>query len=148
MSLRLTSVLSAIARACREEPAPDGAWEMSRTINYPLGLARLKLATRSGQAVHPMGSILLQAFTLADGSSCVKANLAWPDREDAAPVTHVIYSKPGTDWDAEARQIAARWLSPSPAPSLTEVAPATEVASVMSVAAETEEVPELLAAAV
>jgi hypothetical protein len=140
MSIRLSSFLANIASACQcDEPAPNGGtWEISRTLNYRLGLARLVLGSRgTGSAVQPMGSILLQAFTLADGSPCVKANLSWADQ--AAGAMRAVYAKPSTNWESEARLVAADWLAGPPESKLV---------AMPSPAAEAAEVHEPLAAAV
>ena len=140
MSLRLSSFLANIASACEcDEPAPNGGtWDISRTLNYRLGLARLVLGSRGANtAVQPMGSILLQAFTLADGSPCVKANLSWADQ--AAAATRAVYAKPSTNWESEARLVAAEWLA-GPREAKLEAMPAA--------APEAAEIHEPLAAAV
>ncbi len=136
MSVRLTSFLSSIEHACQcDEPAPKGgSWESSRTINYQLGLARLTLASRgASRQAQPMGSILLQACALADGSNCVKANLSWVDHDGESASVHSVYAKPGTDWEAEARLIASSWLAGPPASKLAPVAdePVEQLAAAM-----------------
>lgn len=92
------------------DPSPDdGAWDTLRLINFSQGLARLTIAVRSGAGVtRSKGSILLQSFTLADGTHCMKANLAWHGTEHTA--VYAIYSKPGMNWNLEASQIANKWL--------------------------------------
>jgi hypothetical protein len=104
-----------------ESPAPtEGAWETSRMINFQTGLARISLGARSDATTgRSLGSILLQAFDLADRSFCLKANLFWTDRQ-AAEVVHALYEKPGLDWAGEARQIATKWLAGPPAAKLEE----------------------------
>jgi hypothetical protein len=138
MSIRLTSFLASIVSACEcDEPAPNGGtWDISRTINYRLGLARLSLGSRKSAngAVQPMGSILLQGFALADGTPCVKANLSWS--ENAMSSTRSVFARPGVNWDSEARLVASEWLAGAPESKL--VAVPTEVV----------EEPEPLAAAV
>ena len=56
----------------------------------------------------PRGAILLQNFTLADGSQCLKANLSWQGTENTA--VYAIYAKPGLNWTLEASQIAIKWI--------------------------------------
>ena len=122
MSQRLSSFLSSIAAACQcDEPSPNGgSWDISRTINYRLGLARLVLSSRSPeQGVQPMGSILLQSFVLADGSPCVKATLSWT--ENATTAAHAVYAKPDTNWEAAARLMASEWLAGAPESKLVAV---------------------------
>jgi hypothetical protein len=111
MSNRLLSLLTEIERALlARDPAPDGgSWDTMRLINYNQGLARLTLAVRSPERVTvSRGSILLQNFTLADGSQCLKANLSWAGAENST--VYAIYSKPQINWSLEASQIAAKWL--------------------------------------
>ncbi len=128
MPTRLLSLLSDIERALQaESPAPaEGAWEISRMINFQTGLARLSLSARSdGNATRSLGSILLQAFDLADRSFCLKANLFWADGQAGSEVVHALYEKPGLDWAGEARQIAAKWVAGPPAAKL-EASPKLE----------------------
>jgi hypothetical protein len=125
MSNRLVSFLSTIERSFHSSAPAEGSWANLRTINYQLGLARLTLGTRQGQEpIRLRGSILLEAFKLADGSPCVKANLSWSDQPGATGFIHAIYPKPETDWDAEAQQVASTWLSGAPASKVEELAPA------------------------
>jgi hypothetical protein len=115
MSNRLLSLLSEIERSLlANDPAPDGGtWETVRLINFHQGLARLTLAVRSPAGVTTQrGVILLQHFTLADDTQCVKANLSWQGSELAA--VHPIYSKPNLNWNGEAGQIAVKWLDGRP----------------------------------
>jgi hypothetical protein len=110
MSNRLLSLLTEIERALvASEPAPDGGkWDTLRLINFAQGLARLTIAVKSSARVtSARGSILLQAFTLADGSECLKTNLCWQGVDNTS--THAVYSQPQTDWSREAAQIAAKW---------------------------------------
>ena len=110
------------------DPSPDGgAWEAARLINFHQGLARLTLSVRSttGQ-VAPRGTILVQNFTLADGTLCLKANLAW--RGTDATMVSAVYSKPDTNWRGEAGQIAVKWLDGQVTAAATDV-PMTTPAS-------------------
>jgi alkylation response protein AidB-like acyl-CoA dehydrogenase len=112
MSPRLLSFLSEIEFALNaDEPAPEGgAWQSTRTVNHGLGLARLYLATRfNPERLQPLGSVQLQSHRLADGSVCLKAFLSWTGRTTEA--VHAIYDQPRIDWAAEARRVAAVWLS-------------------------------------
>jgi hypothetical protein len=129
MPTRLLSLLSDIERALQtESPAPaEGPWEISRMINFQTGLARLSLSSRSAGPARLLGSILLQAFDLADRSFCLKANLFWTDGQGGFEVVHALYEKPGLDWVGEARQIAAKWLAGPPAAKL-EAGPKLEEA--------------------
>ncbi len=111
MSHRLLSLLTEIERALvASEPAPDGGtWDTLRLVNFAQGLARLTISVKStAHVTSARGSILLQSFTLADGSECLKANLGWQGVED--PSTYAVYSQAQTDWPSEASRIAAKWL--------------------------------------
>jgi len=120
MSIRLSSFLTHVERGFQADDAilKGGSWDTSRTLNYHTGLARLALGVRAGQnAAAPLGTILLQAFDLADGSSCLKVSLTWTDHEEATECVRSIFEKPAVDWTAEASQIAATWLAGPPAGS-------------------------------
>jgi hypothetical protein len=109
--MRLLSFLSDVEKALlAESPAVDGgAWETTRMINFHQGLARLTLTPRPAADLPlPPGTIFLQAFSLADGSLCLKANLNWKG-SDAFPMISV-YSTPTTNWKLEASRIASVWL--------------------------------------
>lgn len=111
MSSRLLSLLTDIERALlANDPNPDGgSWDTLRLINFRQGLARLTLSVRSPSRVtSTAGSILLQSFTLADGTFCLKANLTWQGTENST--VYAVYSKPETNWRVEAGQIADKWL--------------------------------------
>ena len=111
MSNRLLTLLTEIERALiANNPSPDGgAWDTLRLVNFHQGLARLTLSIRSMAGVTvSQGIVLLQDFTLADGTQCVKAGLSWQGIEKSS--TYSIYSKPSLDWHREAGQIAAQWL--------------------------------------
>ncbi len=114
MSNRLLSLLSEIERALIAND-PDGcSWDTMRLINYQQGLARMTLAVKSpAQDPAPRGAILLQNFTLADGSQCLKANLSWQGTENTS--VYAIYAKPAINWTLEASQIALKWLDGQPA---------------------------------
>ena len=111
MSNRLLTLLTEIERALiANDPNPEGgAWDTLRLINFHQGLARLTLSIRSPAGVTlGQGLILLQDFSLADGTQCVKASLNWQGVDK--PSVYSIYSKPLLNWHAEAGQIAAQWL--------------------------------------
>lgn len=118
MAIRLASFLSELEDALRadETPLKGGSWDNQRIFNYNLGLARFSLASRTARGSDSLGSILIQAFDLADGSCCVKANLQWAGREDAPEAVHTIYQQPAIDWKAEAARVAAAWVAGPPAP--------------------------------
>lgn len=123
MSTRLLSLLTDIERALlANDPAPDGgAWDTLRLVNFRQGLARLTLSIRSPSRVtSAAGSILLQGFTLADGTFCVKANLTWQGTDNST--IYAVYTKPETNWRVEAGQMADKWLDGRLA--LSEAAPA------------------------
>jgi len=107
--MRLLSFLSEIEKALlAESPAIDGgAWETTRMVNFHHGLARLTLSPREGNEF-PSGAIFLQAFSLADGSLCLKASLNWKGSE-SYPVL-AVYSTPQSNWKLEASRIASFWL--------------------------------------
>lgn len=107
--MRLLSFLSDIEKALlAESPAIDGgAWETTRMVNFHHGLARLTLSPRPGNDF-PSGAIFLQAFSLADGSLCLKASLNWKD-SGCFPVL-AVYSTPHLNWKLEASRIASTWL--------------------------------------
>jgi hypothetical protein len=111
MSTRLLSFLNDIERALQAaNAAMDGeAWETSRSVNYHSGLARLTLSARTDSHVlQPLGSVLLQAFHLADGSLCLKTFMNWTG--SSSEVIHAIYAKPGINWEVEGQRVAEFWL--------------------------------------
>jgi hypothetical protein len=109
--MRLLSFLTAVEQSLGlDEPSPQGGyWNNTRMINYHEGLARLALATRQGSHSSPLGTVLVQSFHLADGSTCLKTSLKWKD--NVSEVVQVIYENQKTDWLAEARTVAAAWLN-------------------------------------
>lgn len=120
--MRLLSFLSDIERSLiAESPVIEGgAWETTRMVNFHHGLARLTLTARSATEVPlPGGVVFLQAFTLADGSLCLKATLSWNGSESTAVVP--VYSTPSLNWKLEASRIASAWLEgPQATASITE----------------------------
>lgn len=128
MQSRLLSFLSDFERALlADDPSPDeGSWQNERAVNYRTGLARVQLTVRlpDGQR-RPRGVVLLQGFRLADGVSCLKAQLSWTGTESTS--THAIFTKPGCDWKSEARRLAASWMAGPPANVIPVAAPATAV---------------------
>jgi hypothetical protein len=118
MSNRLLSLLTEIERVLISDhpPANGGTWDTLRLMNFNQGLARLTISVLSPQRVTVgRGIILLQHFTLADETQCLKANLSWNGTDKTS--SYAIYSKPSVDWNREAKQIAAKWLG-----GLTQVA--------------------------
>jgi hypothetical protein len=118
MAIRLSSFLSSVERglAADDPVLKGGTWETNRTMNYNIGLARLSLGVRPGQdPAELLGAIMVQAFDLADGSTCLKVSLSWAGRSDAADCARSIFEKSTVDWSAEASQIAATWLAGPPA---------------------------------
>lgn len=116
--MRLLSFLSDIERALiAESPVIDGgAWETQRMVNFQLNLARLTLTARPGaELTSTGGTVFVQAFSLADGSLCLKASLSWKGSE-ALPVI-AVYSTPNLNWKLEASRIASAWLEGPPAGS-------------------------------
>ncbi len=130
--MRLLSFLNDIERTLQaDDPEPEGGvWQISRMINPHNGLARLVLASGpAGQATPPRGSILVQAFTLADGSFCLKASLYW--RGSEACTTKAVYTRPGLNWRLAAAEVAALWAAGAPAASaqsMPEASPAMAAA--------------------
>ncbi len=135
--MRLLSFLTEIEHALNaESPVVDGgAWDSQRMVNFHHGLARLTLAARPGNDLPCTGgTIFIQAFILADGSQCLKANLNWKG-SDAFPMI-AVYSTPTVNWKLEASRIASAWLEGPPATvSTTELgadaslSPLTAIAS-------------------
>lgn len=124
---RLLCFLSDIERAlAADDPAPaDGRWDNARTVNYSLDLARLCLNARLGDdTLQPRGIILLQGYTLADGTSCLKAALTWAG--SGVETIQSIYTKPGINWTSEARRVAALWLGGAPAEATITPVESTE----------------------
>lgn len=113
--MRLLSFLNDIERTLlADDPEPDGGiWKNSRMVNLENGLARLTLASGLGDgSPQPRGFIFVQAFTLADGSFSLKANLHWHNTE--ATTTKAIFSRPGINWRLAAAEIAALWMAGAP----------------------------------
>lgn len=96
------------------QPEPEGgAWVNTRMVNVNSGLARMTIASGpKGQPPIPRGSILLQAYTLADGTFCLKANLSWHNHETT--VSKSVYSKPGINWSNAAVEVAKTWMNGAP----------------------------------
>ena len=109
LAMRLLSFLTEIENALlAESPARDGgAWETTRMVNFHHGLARLTLTPRPGNEF-PAGAVFLQAFSLADGSQCLKASLNW--KGSASFPVLAVYSTPKLNWKLEAARIASAWL--------------------------------------
>lgn len=125
--MRLLSFISDIERALiAESPVVEGgAWESSRMVNFHHGLARLTLTARPGvQLTSTGGTIFVQAFTLADGSLCLRASLNWRG-SDALPIISV-YSTPTLNWKLEASRIALAWMEGPPAGSAVTPMPETD----------------------
>ena len=107
--MRLLSFLTEIEHAVRAvSPALNGGgWETTRMVNFHHGLARLTLTPGADNDL-PAGAIFLQGFSLADGSTCLKASLNWQGSE-SYPVL-AVYSTPLLNWKREASRIADTWL--------------------------------------
>jgi hypothetical protein len=120
IAMRLLSFLSDIERAvvASVPPVEGGAWESQRMVSFHHGLARLTLTPRPGGDA-PAGSIFLQAFSLADGSPCLKASLNWKGSEAVQVIP--VYSTPALSWSLEASRIAQCWLQGPPAVSAPAV---------------------------
>jgi hypothetical protein len=124
MSNRLLSLLTEIERVLISEhsPADGGKWDTLRLMNFNQGLARLTISVQSAQRITAArGIILLQHFTLADDTQCLKANLSWNGTEKTS--SYAVYSKPSVDWNREAAQIAGKWID-----GLSQVSEASAVA--------------------
>ena len=107
--MRLFSFLTDVEKAlAAESPALDGgAWNSQRMVNFQHNLARLTLTPRAGNDF-PGGTIFLQGFTLADGTTCLKASLNWQGSE-SFPVL-AVYSTPKQNWKLQASRLASTWL--------------------------------------
>ena len=119
MSTRLLAFLSDIEHSlAADDPEPNGgSWDNTRSISYHLGLARLTLASKDPiSGSRPLGEVVLQASTLADGSACFKATLRWEGSQ--ASLLQSVFEKPNVEWRSAARRIAAVWQGGAPAPSL------------------------------
>jgi len=143
MQTRLLAFLTEIETcflARRPELRPGQGWELGRTVNYDLGLARLTFVDR--RSPDPAStSVLLQSFALADGCLCLRATLNWGETSES--VVRSVYAKPGLDWDAEAEQLAEAW---SAGPTVSAAASAGVAPLLQSeVADATEDAPELQA---
>jgi hypothetical protein len=129
MSAPLLSFLTDFEQAlvnANPTPEEDGRWRGARTVNYTKGLARMEIALRHGSHSHPRGYILLQAFLLADGTFCLKAQLGWEGTDDVR--SRAIYSKPETQWVREAQRTANDWLAGPPANSPGHPSPSATTA--------------------
>lgn len=116
MTPRLLCFLSDIERSlAADDPSPsDGTWDNARSVNYSLAVARACLNARLPDgSLQPRGIINVQAYTLADGTACLKAGLSWTG--SPAETVRSIYTKPGLNWTSEARRIAALWAAGAPA---------------------------------
>jgi hypothetical protein len=119
--MRLLSFFNDIERSMlAEDPNPEGGiWHHTRMVNVHNGLARMTIGSGpTEQSVKPRGVILLQAFTLADGTFCLKANLSWHGHEET--VSKSVYSKPGINWRMAAAEVATIWMNGAPAESITD----------------------------
>ena len=82
-------------------------------VNFHHGLARLTLRPRTSCSATILGgTVFLQAFTLADGSLCLKASLNWKGSESLGVVA--IHTTPNLNWKNEASRIASMWLQGPP----------------------------------
>ena len=103
-------------------------------VHFQKGLARLTLSARAASGAIVGGSILVQTFSLANGSLCLKASLNW--NASSARSAIAVYPTPTLNWKVEASRIASAWLQGPPANGTTS---ATESAA--------SEAPALIAAA-
>lgn len=113
--MRLLSFLSDIERAIRMEANADetAIWDATRIVNFKSGLARLTLKLKETDSGMPAGTVLVQHFALANGSFCLKANLAWEGSDASSAVA--VYDTPVLNWKLEASRIAAAWIGGPPA---------------------------------
>ncbi len=112
MSLRLLSFLNQIETALTNNDPERFQAPGERVVNYQKGIARLSLGPG-------LGSITLQAYTLAAGQICIKIQLAWTQAEGARIMS--IYPQAKFDWFSEAYKIAEAWLG---GPGQAELMPA------------------------
>lgn len=126
--MRLLSFLSDIERAIRIEAnaGETAIWDAARIVNFKTGLARLTLAVRDNErdSGMPEGTLLVQHFSLANGSFCLKANLSWNGSN--ATTTLSVYDTPFLNWKLEASRVAATWLAGAPAEASSAPALAEE----------------------
>lgn len=102
------------AALAADAPYPeDGSWSTSRSVNYAMGLARLELRVKVDRVEKPRGHLLLQGYQLADGTPCLKAQLAWAGSDATREFS--LFSKPNFNWHSEARKLAAEWMAGAPA---------------------------------
>lgn len=115
--MRLLSFISEIEKAiAAESPMVDGgAWKTIRTINFAKGIAKVDItALSSDMLAHTGGSILVQAFALADGTPCLKVRIDW--REGiGAPAEFSVFSTPVSNMKLDASRIGSRFVEGPPA---------------------------------
>jgi len=107
----LTQIENALQKELAAQNLPPCT--VTRLVNYHQRVARITL-TPPPEADPSLraGSIFLQTFSLADGSMCIKASLAW--RGSEAFPAFPLYGAPDRNWSAEYALIAARWLAGPP----------------------------------
>lgn len=113
--MRLLSFLTDLERAIRMEANADenAIWDAARIVNFQTGLARLTLTCREADLGMPSGTLLLQYFSLANGSFSLKASLNWQGSDLTSHLS--VYDTPVLNWKLEASRIAAAWLAGPPA---------------------------------
>ncbi|MDD2763121.1 MAG: hypothetical protein PHE83_03985 [Opitutaceae bacterium] len=123
MSYRLLSFLTDVENVVQATAAATNGprWETARIVDFHARLARLSFRQPATAGGGWHGHVQLQHFSLADGRICLKAHLSWVGRE--TPRTIEIYTVPGLDWVAQARQVAEAWFVGPPAAG-TSVGPA------------------------
>ena len=105
MSTRLLSFLNDIELSLRsgDAPVPEEGLETARSVNYHSGLARLAVSAKTDAKVRQtLGAVLLQTFSLADGSLCLKVFMSWTGTR--SEVIHA--SMRGRGWIGRAKRSA------------------------------------------
>lgn len=109
--MRLLSFLTDIERAIRLEAnaSETEIWRATRMVNFQTGLGRLILGSLDADSGMPQGAIIVQHFSLANGSFCLKASLEWQGSRSATILN--VYDTPLLNWRGEANRIASAWLA-------------------------------------
>ena len=136
--MRLLSFIADVERALKSGAAAgtSGRWRTQRMVDFQYGLARLTLTPESDSQSRVAGGVIfVQAFTLPDGSLCLKASLNWRG-SDMLPII-AVYGTPHVNWRVEATRVASAWLEGPPAGEATAttetaVSPAAAVAATVA----------------
>jgi hypothetical protein len=110
--VHLLSFFSSVERTLVAESgaAGGGKWKSQRMLDFQHGFGRLTLTPRPDCVSDKRsGAIFVQAFSLANGSLCLKASLTWNGSEALSVIT--VYPTTTSSWRAEASRIATAWLA-------------------------------------